>query len=47
MKTIARWSDLGPYGIDPLKRCHKPTRRFAYSGPFKDRNQHQIGRRGP
>lgn len=31
--------------VETMKRCHRPTRRFAYSGPFKDRNQHQIGGR--
>ena len=31
--------------VDMMKRCHKPHRRFAYHGPFQDRNQHQMSGR--
>ncbi len=31
--------------VDTMKRCHKPSRRFAYDGPFQDRNQHQMSGR--
>lgn len=31
--------------VEMMKRSQKPTRRFAYSGPFKDRNQHQMSGR--
>jgi hypothetical protein len=31
--------------VDMMKRCHKPTRRFAYHGAFQDRNQHQMSGR--
>jgi hypothetical protein len=28
-----------------MKRVYKPVRRFAYHGPFRDRNQHQMSGR--
>lgn len=31
--------------VDMMKRCHHPARRFAYHGPFQDRNQHQMSAR--
>lgn len=31
--------------IEMMKRCQKPTRRFAYHGPYQDRNQHQMSGR--
>lgn len=31
--------------VEEMKRFHKPNRRFAYSGPCQDRNQHQMSGR--
>ncbi len=31
--------------VDMMKRCHHPNRRFAYRGPFEDRNLHQMSGR--
>lgn len=28
--------------VELMKQFHKPRRRFAYRGPYKDRNQHQM-----
>ena len=28
--------------VERMKRVYKPVRRFAYRGPFQDRNQHQM-----
>jgi hypothetical protein len=47
-------TDRAAFGIEPedteeqvdmMKRCHKPSRRFAYQGAFQDRNQHQMSGR--
>jgi hypothetical protein len=47
-------TDRAAIGIEPsdtaeqvemMKKCHKPHRRFAYQGPFQDRNQHQMSGR--
>jgi hypothetical protein len=35
-------SDDSPDHAAEMKRLCKPTRRFAYSGPHQDRNQHQM-----
>jgi hypothetical protein len=31
--------------VQRMKQVHKPHRRFAYHGPFQDRNQHQMSGR--
>jgi hypothetical protein len=31
--------------VERMKRLYKPVRRFAYHGPFQDRNQHQMSGR--
>ena len=31
--------------VEHMKRVCKPVRRFAYHGPFQDRNQHQMSGR--
>ena len=31
--------------VEMMKQLHKPRRRFAYSGPDKDRNQHMMSER--
>ena len=31
--------------VERMKRVYKPVRRFAYHGPFRDRNQHQMSAR--
>ena len=31
--------------VEHMKRFYKPVRRFAYHGPFQDRNQHQMSGR--
>jgi len=31
--------------VEQMKRVYKPVRRFAYHGPFQDRNQHQMSGR--
>jgi hypothetical protein len=31
--------------VENMKRVYQPERRFAYQGPFQDRNQHQMSRR--
>ena len=47
-------TDRAAIGVDPgdsdeevecMKRVYKPVRRFAYHGPFQDRNQHQMSGR--
>ena len=47
-------TDRAAIGVDPddseddverMKRVYKPVRRFAYHGPFRDRNQHQMSGR--
>ena len=35
----------GDEEVQRMKRVHKPVRRFAYHGPFQDRNQHQMSGR--
>ena len=31
--------------VERMKRLYKPIRRFAFHGPFQDRNQHQMSGR--
>jgi len=31
--------------VEMMKHRHKPVRRFAYAGPFKDRNEHRVSGR--
>ncbi len=31
--------------VELMKQVHKPRRRFAYHGPYQDRNQHQMSGR--
>jgi len=31
--------------VELMKQFHKPRRRYAYAGPHKDRNQHQMSGR--
>ena len=47
-------TDRAAIGVEPgdteedaerMKRVCKPVRRFAYRGPFQDRNQHQMSGR--
>jgi hypothetical protein len=47
-------TDRAAIGVDPddseddverMRRVYKPVRRFAYHGPFQDRNQHQMSGR--
>ena len=35
----------GEKEVELMKQFHKPMRRFAYKGPDKDRNQHQMSGR--
>ena len=37
--------DDSEHDVERMKRVYKPVRRFAYHGPFRDRNQHQMSAR--
>jgi hypothetical protein len=38
-------ADDGDEEVERMKRFSKPIRRFAYHGPFQDRNRHQMSGR--
>jgi hypothetical protein len=38
-------ADDGDEEIERMRMISKPHRRFAYHGPFQDRNQHQMSGR--